>query len=244
MKIIMKLLWKILRDENGVTLSMTRKTANTLITAAGFNTNMDEVEAVCNALTSANLAAGSVLAAAFGADVVRANYGLIKHTDGSLYVDVSDTNPALELTDGGLRAKVYGLINRTSDGLTWGRTGDVLLSSSATTPDGFTDISATYEGKMIRVSATALAGGGSDTLSGNTGSHTLTTAEMPAHTHGQQTDTLLQGGSGTVIEQGSGSQHSQGGTTQSTGGDSGHTHTLTGVSCLNAYITLKMYSKN
>lgn len=224
------------------TLSMTRKTANTLITAAGMNVNMDEIEAVCNALTSANLADGSVLAAAFGADVVRANYGLIKHTDGSLYVDLSDTTPALELTDGGLRLKVKaGLLSKGSDGVDWGRTGDMLLSSSVVTPDGFTDVSATYEGKMIRISATALSAGGSDTLSGNTGSHTLTVAEMPAHTHPQSSSTFIQGGSpGSGTSNGAG----YGGTTQSTGDGGGHTHTLTGVACVPAYVTLKMYQKN
>ena len=99
-------------------MAVTRKTANTLITATGFNTNYDEIEAVVNALTSANFAADSVLAAALGTDVVRTNYGLIQNSDGSLYVDLSDTNPALELTDGGLRVKVDdSTIERVSGGL-------------------------------------------------------------------------------------------------------------------------------
>ena len=239
---IVKLLWRIFIDEVGTTLAMTRKTANTLITAAGFNTNMDECESVVNALTSANFAADSVLAAALGSDVVRTNYGLIQHTDGSLYVDLSDTTPALEITDGGLRLKVKaGLLSKGADGVDWGRTGDILLSSSATTPDGFTDVSATYEGKMIRISATALSAGGSDTLSGNTGSHTLTVAETPSHAHTIATGTGTAAGSTVRVDNLSNLGPA---TTSSIGGDGGHVHPLTGVSCVNAYVTLKAYQKN
>ncbi len=223
------------------TLSMTRKTANTLITAAGMNVNMDEIEAVCNALTSANLAAGSVLAAAFGADVVRANYGLIKHSDGSLYVDLSDTTPGLELTDGGLRVKSYGLIQRVVNGLEWGVAGDMLLTSRATTPDGFSDVSATYADKFIRISSTALTAAGSDTHDHGavTGSHTLTVAEMPAHTH----ESGLFSGSG-VNSGGGASGATTPINTESAGGGGGHTHTITSANNVPAYITLRMCQKN
>ena len=120
------------------------------------------------------------------------------------------------------------------------RTGDKLLSSNTTTPPDFTDQSATYEGKNIRISATALSTGGSDTLSGTTDSHTLTTSEMPAHTHtvGQVVGCQA-GGSAAEITSSLGSTVTSG----STGGGGGHTHTLTAISCLNAYVTLKLYSK-
>lgn len=81
---------------------------NTLIVSSQVNQNFQDLIAVINALTSVNYADDSVTAAKLNGDVVRATYGLIQHTDGSLYVDVSDTNPALELTDGGLRVKVDG----------------------------------------------------------------------------------------------------------------------------------------
>jgi hypothetical protein len=159
------------------TLSITRKTSNALITASGFNTNYDEIEAVVNALTAANFAADSVQAVALNSDVVRTDYGLIQHTDGSLYVDLSDTNPSLELTDGGLRAKVVdGILNRNAAGLDFGASGDMILSARTGTPTGWTDVSATYANKMIRISATALSTGGSDTF-------TLSTANLPAHSH-------------------------------------------------------------
>jgi hypothetical protein len=210
------------------TLAITRKTANTLATAAGMNTNYTEIEAVVNALTSDNLSADSVTKTQVNSDVVRSGYGLVQHTDGSLYVDVSDTNPSLEISDGGLRAKVYGVINRTSDGLTWGRTGDVILSSSTSTPDGFFDVSATYANKFIRISATALSTGGSDT-------HTHTTSN---HTH-----------TGTTAANGSGSNGTTGGSvsidshTHTFTTSSGGSETLTGDN-VPAYVTLKAYQKS
>ena len=114
----MNLFWKILFDERGATLAITRVTSNTLITAAATNNRATEIEAVVNALTSANYAADSVTAAALNSDVVRSGYGLIQHTDGTLYVDVSDTTPCLEITDGGLRVMVDGTtITRGASGL-------------------------------------------------------------------------------------------------------------------------------
>lgn len=109
----------ILLDELGGTLSVTRKTSGTLITAAGFNTNYSEIEAVINgAIEAGNIAADAVTAVKINSDVVRSGYGLVQHTDGSLYVDVSDTNPCLEISDGGVRAKVDdSSIERASGGL-------------------------------------------------------------------------------------------------------------------------------
>lgn len=111
------------------TLSITRKTAGSTITASGFNTNYDEIEAVLNGHVNAdNLEDDAVTAAKLNSSIVRADYGIKQHTDGSLMIDVSDTNPCLEMSDGGLRAIVYGLINRTANGLDWGRAGDCPLS--------------------------------------------------------------------------------------------------------------------
>jgi len=224
-----KLLLKIFFDEQGTTLAITRKTAGTVITAAGFNTNYDEIEAVVNALTSVNYANDSILAAALGSDVVNANNGLKQESDGSLSVDPSDTDPGLELTDGGLRAKVAELINRTASGLTWGRSGDVLFSSSTTTPTNFTDKSSTYANKMIRVSTTALTEAGSDTHTHGVGSFAV------SGTTGGADDTV-------AVQSGSGA----------TPGSGSHQHTfsanVTGTSAsgdnVPAYVTLKMYQKD
>lgn len=116
---MLKLLWQILTDETGDTLTVPYSfSANTLISSSEVNENNDAIEAVVNALTADNYAADSVGPLALASTVVRTNYGLIQHTDGTLYVDVSDTNPCLELTDGGLRVKVDGTtITRGASGL-------------------------------------------------------------------------------------------------------------------------------
>lgn len=101
------------------TLAISRKTTLTTISSSGFNTNFDQIEAVVNGHIDAdNLEDDSVTALKLNPDVVRSGFGLIQHTDGSLYVDVSDTNPALEITDGGLRVKLDGAyFQRTSSGI-------------------------------------------------------------------------------------------------------------------------------
>lgn len=96
---MLKFLKFLFFDESGATLSMTRKVSNTLITAAGFNTNFDEVEAVINALEADNLSADSVTAAKLNVDCVRSGFGLSQHTDGSLQVDLA-TSSGLELDSG------------------------------------------------------------------------------------------------------------------------------------------------
>ena len=226
----MNTLLQIFLDEQGGTLAITRKTANTLITAAGFNTNYDQIEAIVNGdIDATNIEDDAVTAAKLASDVVRANYGLLQHTDGSLYVDV------------------YGVMqNAGTNGVEWGRAGDMLLSSNATTPDGFTDVSATYADKFIRISATALTAAGADTHTHTftSDSHTLTTAEMPAHTHTFTTysgEANQSGACGGLV-----SNPISTGTTASAGSGGGHTHTGTTVAGSNvpAYISLKMYQKS
>jgi hypothetical protein len=90
------------------------------------------------------------------------------------------------------------------------RSGDLLLSSNTTCPDGWTDVSAIYNGKMIRISSgTPLETGGSDTHS-----HTLTEANLPAHTHGVGT-----------LAVGSESAHTHGAGSFAAASAGAHTHT-------------------
>lgn len=180
LKKIMFLIAAILLDEAGDALAMTYTfSPNTLIQSSQMNANFQDIVDVINALTATNLSADCVTAAKLNIDVVRSGYGLIQHTDGSLYVDVSDTNPGLEISDGGIRVKAYGLIQRTANGTEWGRSGDFLLTASGTVPDGFTDVSATYNNHFIRISSgTALNTGGSDTHTHDAGSYA-----GPSHTH-------------------------------------------------------------
>lgn len=228
------------------TLSITRKTSNTLITASGFNTNYDEIEAVINgAIEAANIAADAVTAAKLNSDVVRTNYGLAQHTDGTLYIDLASTS-GLEFSSGKLRIDVYGNSTISSNGFEVGKSGDLLLTSASSTPDGWTDVTATYSDKFIRINATALSTGGADTHThgGTTGSHTLTSDEIPAHTHTFNTRYSDDGGNTY------GNMRTVAGTAQetpassSTGGGSGHTHTITSADNIPAYMTAKMYKKD
>lgn len=117
---MLKFLKELFFDELGTTLSVTYSfSPNTLIQSSQVNQNFTDVQSVVNALTADNYADDSVTAAKLNADVVRANYGLIQHTDGSLYVDVSDTTPCLEVNaDGGLRVVVDDTtIELTASGL-------------------------------------------------------------------------------------------------------------------------------
>lgn len=73
-------------------------------------------------------------------------------------------------------------VKATEDGLEFGtvtefRSNDCMNSANTTPPSGWTDISGTYNGKMVRISSgTPLATGGDDTF-------TLTEANLPPHTH-------------------------------------------------------------
>jgi hypothetical protein len=151
-----KFLLELFKDEFGGTLSITRKSANTLITAAGFNNNFSEIEAVINgSIEATNIAADAVTAAKINVDVVRSGYGLAQHTDGSLYVDVSDTNPGLEISDGGVRAKVdNSSIERASGGLQVKASGitNAMLGGS------ITDAKLNQITTASKVSGTALTG--------------------------------------------------------------------------------------
>jgi hypothetical protein len=72
------------------------------------------------------------------------------------------------------------------------KTGDWLTSSVTTARTGWTNVSATYSDKFMRVNATPLTTGGANTV-------TLTTTELPAHTHTgpAHTHTMTGGESGS-----------------------------------------------
>tara|TARA_R110002073_G_scaffold204439_1_gene364138 strand:+ start:737 stop:1408 length:672 start_codon:yes stop_codon:yes gene_type:complete len=81
--------------------------------------------------------------------------------------------------------------------------------------------------------------GGSKTASGTTGSHTLTTSEIPAHTHGGMTGGAEQANS---AQNNSGARHGAGTATGSTGGGGGHTHTLAN-SIVQPYIVVYFWKR-
>lgn len=118
------------------------------------------------------------------------------------------------------------------------RTGDILLSSNTTTPPSWTDVSATYANKMIRISATALSTGGADTHTHGAGSYA-----GPSHTHTFTTGGVSFGGGGSLTAGALDTAHTHSGTT-----DAGGTGAITGTSAAGdnvpSYVTLKAYSKD
>ena len=71
-------------------------------------------------------------------------------------------------------------------------TGDWIISSVTTAHSGWTNVSATYSNKFIRINGTPLTTGGADTHTHGVGTYTsptsgstaITEANLPAHTHG------------------------------------------------------------
>lgn len=117
------------------------------------------------------------------------------------------------------------------------KSGDWMLSSVTTARVGWTNVSATYSNKFMRINATPLTTGGADTHT--TPAHTLTTAEMPAHTH-----THLMGGASGGNQMPYSGSVSQGVNidTSSTGGGGGHTHDA--ADNVPAYVQVVVFQKD
>jgi hypothetical protein len=117
-------------------------------------------------------------------------------------------------------------------------TGTAMMFVQTSAPTGWTK-STTHDNKALRVvSGTAGSGGSvafttafaSQAVAGTVGNTTLTTAQIPSHTHISSTSSTgsFAGGAGTAY----GATNYPGalnGTTSSTGGDGSHTHTFTGT---------------
>lgn len=107
--------------------------------------------------------------------------------------------------------------------------GTVMLFVQSTAPTGWTK-STTHNNKALRIVSGSVSTGGSDSftsvfgVSKTTGSHTLTTAEIPSHTHSYN---RVQGGSAGTYGGGNIEQNVIGSTTGSAGGGGGHTHPMT-----------------
>ena len=80
---------------------------------------------------------------------------------------------------------------------------------------------------------------GAETFSGTSGSTTLSTSQIPAHTHTIAIDTVSGGGSGAQTASGSEGTI----TTSSTGSSSAHTHTTPAVSTLQPSVTVYIWKR-
>ena len=116
-------------------------------------------------------------------------------------------------------------------------TGDWIVSSVATAHAGWTDVSATYSNKFMRINATPLTTGGADTHT--TPSHTLTAAEMPAHTH---VYSAPWGGSSAGGGEAGDAYLNPAATTASTGGGGGHVHAA--ADNVPAYVQVVIFQKD
>ena len=225
-------------------LSLTRVVAGATISPTTENANQAAIEAKFSAaIDSDNMAADSITKTELNSDVVRADYGLAQHTDGSLQVDVSDTNPCLEVTDGGLRAKVDdSTIERASGGLQI-KDGGITAAKMATTllnalyPVGIvvtfgvaTNPNTLFGfGTWAQIKGRVIVGiadsGTFNTLdaTGGAETHTLTEAEMPSHTHtinGDRHDTSE--GDGDKIKIGANTGSAKSATSASAGSGDAH----------------------
>ena len=205
----MNLLLRILWDERGTTLAITRKVASTVATATAQNVNADEIEAVVNGgIDDSNIAADGVKAVNLNPDVALADNGLAIGTGGALKVDPSDTTPCLEVTDGGIRAKVdNSSIERASGGLQIKAAGVTLAMLATALKDAMWPVGSIYSNATVATNPGTLLGFGTwvavegvvvvgyksgDSNFGTPGATvgaatvTLTAAQsgLPAHSHG------------------------------------------------------------
>ena len=141
--------------------------------------------------------------------------------------------------------KVTNLNAATVDDFAF-RSGDLLFSSSASTPTGWTDVSSTYNGKFVRISSgTALTTGGTDTHNhgGSSGAYTLQIADMPSHTH-SVTAYQVSGANGSNWGHTETVTNPNSLTTGSAGGGGSHSHSITTADNIPAYVQVKCYKKD
>jgi hypothetical protein len=116
--------------------------------------------------------------------------------------------------------------------------GTTMLFVQTSAPTGWTK-STTHDNKALRVvSGTASSGGSvafttafaSQSVAGTVGSTTLTTSQIPSHSHTTLSDLFgVSGGGAQVITTISGTTGSRSGVTAVEGGGGSHTHTFTGT---------------
>ena len=116
--------------------------------------------------------------------------------------------------------------------------GTIMLFVQTSAPTGWTK-STTHDNKALRIVSGAASSGGSvafttafasQSVAGTVGSTTLTTSQIPSHSHTTLSDLYgVSGGGAQVLTSISGTSGSRSGVTAVEGGGLGHTHTFTGT---------------
>lgn len=214
-------------NEVGATFAVTHDfTANTVISSSQMNTNFADMETGINSIE--DYIGNGVITG-----VMLATISTAGKISGAALTALANTPSGAGVLPG---ANVF-------------EGSEILLSSGSKSESGWTEITSTYADKYLRVGSTELGTGGSATLPGTSGSHVLSAAEMPAHSHGQTVggrDNGSVGYDGTYTSSCNNpiSQQSGSYATQSAGGGGGHTHDLTGVANAPLYVDVRLWQKD
>lgn len=171
-------------------------------------------------------------------------------TTGSTGLNANNiTTGILAVANGGTGINSTGTAGNvlTSDGSAWvsqavggGFTaGTVMLFGQTSAPTGWTKDTTNYDNSALRVVTGSAGTGGSvdfttafssQSITGTIGSTTLSTSEIPSHSH-QLAQTVYYSGLNTsTLGKGDGSSVPQTYSTNNTGGGGSHTHSLSGGS--------------
>ena len=172
---------------------------------------------------------------------VNSNFNTVQTTyNAHTHTDITQVGAITSGTwQGNVVEKAYGGTgNANGIGLP---AGAVFFMVTGSCPTGTTDVSSTYSNKFVRINATAGTTGGTDTHThgGATASHTLTTAEIPAHAHDMKASTGSAAGPPWISTQGTGSANDIDIDSENAGGGTGHTHDISSADNVPAYVQMK-----
>lgn len=250
---------------NGTDFTATNGTSVVLASGAAVNDTVDIV--AFGTFVISNFSVGD----ANDVTVSGASSGDVLTYNGSAFAPAAPTVPTLAslsianhnqvtVTGGGaVTATSFAGDGSALTGIDAFASGTKMLFGQTAAPTGWTKITTDDDAALRIVSGTVGTGGSvalstalatpavTGTISGSTGSHTLSTAEMPSHNHGR-----YQTGSGGSIVPGSPNVYNNAGYaySTSTGGGGSHSHSLSatfssGTATINAkYVDVIMASKD